>query len=109
MSRFVTYTVYLLCSGLNNEDERQGAPLTETLWKCASSRFAGGGRNEETPATENERAVLMPRACARTLSSRSFLLLEHSLPYTQPALWTGPMSPAWRLLHVSRIAIPDLT
>ena len=35
----------------------------------------GGDRNEETPATENEREMLMRRACARTLSSCSFLLL----------------------------------
>ena len=32
-------------SGLNNEDERQSARLTETR---------GGDRNEETPATKNE-------------------------------------------------------
>jgi hypothetical protein len=32
----------------------------------------GGDRNEETPATENEREVAMRRACARTPSPRSF-------------------------------------
>ena len=42
----------------------------------------GGDRNEETPTTENEREMPMRRACTRTLSPRSFLLLEHSL---QPA------------------------
>ena len=31
----------------------------------------GGDRNEETPATENEREVLICRACAHTLSPRS--------------------------------------
>ena len=45
MPRFVIYTVYLLCSGLNDEGERQGAPLSETLRytsTCrASSRYAG--------------------------------------------------------------------
>ena len=39
----------------------------------------GGDRNEETPTTENEKEINMSRACARTLSLRSFLLLEHSL------------------------------
>ena len=39
MSRFAIYTVHLLCSGLNNEDERQSAPLTETL-HCTSMRRA---------------------------------------------------------------------
>ena len=51
-----------------------------------------GDRNEETPTTENEGGMLMRRACARTLSPRSFLLLEHSLqPTPSPlcglALW----------------------
>ena len=31
----------------------------------------GGDRNEETPATENQREMLMRRACARTPSPRS--------------------------------------
>ena len=46
MSRFVICTVHLLFSGLNNEDGRQSAPLTETLYCTsthrASSRCAGG-------------------------------------------------------------------
>ena len=46
----------------------------------------GGDRNEETPTTENETEVLMRRACARTLSPRSFYLLEHSLQPTPSAL-----------------------
>ena len=46
----------------------------------------GGDRNEETPTTENERGVLMRRACARALSPRSFLLLEHSLQPTPSPL-----------------------
>ena len=38
------------------------------------------GRIEETHATENEREMLMRRACARTPSPRSyFLLLEHRM------------------------------
>ena len=31
----------------------------------------GGDRNEETPTTENEREMLMHRACARALSPHS--------------------------------------
>ena len=42
----------------------------------------GKDRNEETSKTENEREILMRRACARTLSPRSFLLLKHSLQPT---------------------------
>ena len=50
----------------------------------------------------------MRRACARTLSPRSYLVLEHRLAHTQPALRTGLMAPAWRLLHISRGLILDL-
>ena len=46
----------------------------------------GGGRNGETPATENEREMLMRCACARTLSPRSFLLLEHRMQPTPSPL-----------------------
>jgi len=47
----------------------------------------GGDRNEEKKnATENEREMLMRRACARTLSPRSFLLLEHRLQPTPSPL-----------------------
>ena len=92
MSRFAIRTVYLLCSGMNNDFH---APRLIAL--------RGGDRNEETPATENEREVLIRRACARTLNPRSFKLLERSLqPHAHPFLWTSLMAPAWRLLHVSR-------
>ena len=37
-------------------------------------------RNEEALATENEKEMLMRRACARTLSSRTFLLLGNCFP-----------------------------
>ena len=57
-----------------------------------------GDRNEKNPVTENEREMLMRRACARTPSPRSFLLLEHSLkPTPSPLCKTGQMAPAWRL------------
>jgi hypothetical protein len=46
-----------------------------------------GDRNKKTPATENEREMLMRRACARTFSPRSFLLLEHSLQPTPSPLF----------------------
>ena len=46
-----------------------------------------GDRNEKKKnAAENEREMLMRRACARTLSPRSFLLLEHSLQPTPSPL-----------------------
>ena len=40
----------------------------------------------EIPKTGNMRGMLMRRACARTLSPRSFLLLEHSLQPTPSPL-----------------------
>jgi hypothetical protein len=48
----------------------------------------GGDRNEgkKKTATENEREMLMHRACARKLSPRSFLLLEHHLQPTPSPL-----------------------
>ena len=94
-----TFIVHLLCSGLNNEDERQSAPLTETLFctptRRASSRCAGETGAREKNATENEREMLMRRACARALSPRSFLLLEHRLQPT-PSPLCGLAS--WHLL-----------
>ena len=45
----------------------------------------GGDRNEENPKTENKRGMLMRRACPRTLSPRSFMLLEYSFqPISSP-------------------------
>ena len=68
----------------------------------------GGGRNEEKinkTATENERQMLMRRACARTLSPRSFLLLEHHLqPTPSPlcGLASWPLLDVCSMLHVSQ-------
>ena len=75
MARFVMYAVYFLCSGLNNEDGGQSAPLTETLLHSHAPRLIalhGGDRNEEILKTENYREMLMRRASARTLSPCSF-------------------------------------
>ena len=55
----------------------------------------GGNRGDETPKTDNEREMLMRRACARTPSPRSFLLLERSFQPT-PSLLCGLTS--WPLL-----------
>ena len=48
-----------------------------------------------TPETENERSMIKRRACALTLSPRSFLLLEHSFQLT-PSPHCGLTS--WPLL-----------
>ena len=100
MSRFEIYTVHLPCSGLNNEDERQSAPpYRDPVLHFHAPRLValrGGDKNEETPTTENEREMLMRRACARILSPRSFLLLEHSLQPT-PSPLCG-LAPSWPLL-----------
>ena len=90
MLRFAVDTVYPLCSGLDNEDKRQGAPpYRDPALHFHAPRLIAlrrGDRNEETPKTENKREVLMRRACARALSPRSFLLLEHSMQPTPSPL-----------------------
>jgi hypothetical protein len=92
--------MHLLCSGLDNGDERQSAALTRALYytstRLASSRYAGESQtNEEPPKTENERELLMRRACVRTLSPCSSSLLERSLqPKPCPLCGMG----SWLLL-----------
>ena len=78
MSPFAIYTLYLLCSGLNNEDGRQSAPLAEAMYctstRRASSRCAGetGTRtrtNTNPYGTEASAAGRSGRACvARAVS-----------------------------------------
>ena len=115
MSRFVIYTVYLLCSGLNNEDERPSAPpYRDPVLHFHAPRpiaLRGGDRNEEARRNrEGERSDYAPRLRTYTGPTQPSLLLEHSFqPNTKPALRTGLMAPVWRLLHVSRKAIPDLS
>ena len=86
-----------LCSGLNNEDERQSAPLTGALYCTPTRRASTGytGRNEETPTAENEGEVRMRRACACTISPRSLFLLGRVFQPT-PSPLCGLAS--WRLL-----------
>jgi hypothetical protein len=76
MSRFaIIYTVYLLCYGFNNEDERQSPPYRDPALHFHAPRLIalrGGDRNEETPKTDNKGGVLMRRACARTPSRATF-------------------------------------
>ena len=62
MSRFEIYKVYLLCSGLSNEDEGQSDPLTLTNYQDPVLHFLaprlialrGEDRNEEAPTTRKE-------------------------------------------------------
>ena len=68
MSRIKIYTVYLLCSGLNNEDERQSAPLTETL-HCTSTRrisprYAGETGTKKPPNQPRRMAQNVTRLAA---------------------------------------------
>ena len=96
MLRFVIFTVYLLCCGLGHRDGRQSTPRTEILYctstRRAPSRCAGETQTRKPPSqiqtltTENQRDMLMRRACACALSPRSFLLLEHSLQSTPSPL-----------------------
>ena len=67
MSRFEIYTVYLLRNGLNNEDQRQSASLTETLHctiKLLIALRATRGRQERgnPHSSVNEREMLIRRA-----------------------------------------------
>ena len=90
--------MYILCSGLNNEDRRQSAPPHRgPVLHFHEPRLialrAGGDMNEETPTTDNEKEMLICRACARTLSPRSFLLLESSLePTPSPLCGMAPLA-----------------
>ena len=95
ISRFVIFAVYLLCSCLNNGDERQSPPYRDHASHFQAPRLIalrGGDRNEETPKTENKREMLMRRACAR---AHNFLLLDRSLQPT-PSQLCGLAS--WPLL-----------
>ena len=47
--------------------------------------------------------------CAGNISDPGISAGEQLTAHTQPALRTGLMAPAWRLLHVSRRVILDLT
>jgi hypothetical protein len=110
MSRFVICTVYLLCSGLGNGDERQSAPLTKTLYCTsalrASSRYAGETGTRKPQNREYGRYAGAPRTY--TQPAQLFATEAHLVARTHPALRTGPMASAWRLLHVSRRLILDL-
>ena len=59
----------------------------------------GGDRNEETPTTEKEGEVHAP--CLRTCTqpTKLFAAGAQLAAHTQPALRTGPMAPALRLLR----------
>ena len=96
MSRFEIYTVHFLSSGLNNEDEKQSATLHETLYctstRRASSRYAGetGMRKPPQQRMGEKGPCAAParlRACTRTPSPCSFLLLENSLQPTPSPLF----------------------
>jgi len=96
---------------LNNEDERQSAPLTGTLYCTsthrASSRYAGETGTRKPPK-QRTRGVCLCAAPAYVHSARAaFCCLStacspHQAPLCGLASW-----PAWRLLHESRRAILD--
>jgi len=103
-----TFKVHLLCSGLNNEDERQSAPFTETLY-FTPTRYAGETGTRKPPQ-QRMREKCLCAAPAYVHTARVAIASGAQLAaHTQPALRTGFMAPAWRLPHVSRRAVPDLT
>ena len=112
MSRFAIYTEYLLCSGLNNEDERQSAPLTEThiaLPRAAPHSATRGGHERVNPQNREQgryayASHLRTYTQPAQLSAAGAQLAAH----TQPALRTGLMVPPWHLLHISRRVIRGL-
>ena len=56
------------------------------LPRAAPHRATRGRQERGNPKTENEREMLIPRACARKLSPYRFLLLEYSLQPTPSPL-----------------------
>ena len=94
--------VFSLCSGLNNEDGRQSAPLTEIL-HCTSTRHASyakrGGGHELPQQRTREKCI-----CAAPANANPVLQLftagDPLAARTQPALNTGIKAPAWRLLKL---------
>ena len=84
MSRFAIFNVHLLCSGLNNEDVRQSAPLTDILHytptRRASSRYAG-----ETGTRKPPQQRMRGKRLRTYTQPAQPLLLEHSfLPTPSP-------------------------
>ena len=73
MSRLVIFTVYLLCSGLDNEEERQSAPLTDALY-CTSTRRASSRYTGETGTRKPQKALVGSRALVPTLPDLTFKL-----------------------------------
>ena len=110
MSRFEIYTVYLFCSGLDNEDEGQSAPLIETMnftsTRRTSSRYAGETGTRKPPAQRIGEVCLCAAPAHVHTARTAFAAGAQLVAYTQPALRTGLMAPAW---CISRRAILDLT
>ena len=65
-----------------------------------------GDRNKETQRTREKFICAHLRTC--TQPAKLFAAGAPLLAHTQPALRTGLMAPAWRLLHVFRNVIRDL-
>ena len=92
--------MYLLCSGLNNEDERQSAPP----YRDSALHF-----HAPRLIARIEKSSYAPRLRTYTQPAQLFAAGAQLAAHTQPALRTGLMAPAWRLLHVSRRVIFYLT
>ncbi len=112
MSRFVIYTVHHLCSGFDNEKERQSAPLPRpriALPRAAPSPRCAGETGTRKPPGMSEECLCAAPAHVHRARAVFFTAGAQLAAHTQPALRTGLMAPAWRLLHVSRRVILDLT
>jgi len=96
---------------LGNEAGRQRAPLTGALYctstRRVSSRYAGGTGTRKPNNRELERSAYAPRLRTYTQPAQLVPAGAQLPAHTQPALRTGLMAPAWRLLHVSRRVILD--
>ena len=92
-------------------DSRQSAPLPIpciALPRAAPRRAArGGGRNEDPPRSREKCLCTTPAHVHWPV--QLFAAGSPLEAHTQPALRTGLMAPAWRLLHVSRRVTLDLT
>jgi hypothetical protein len=111
---YVTWVLDLLCSGLDNEDERQSAPLTEALY-CTSTRRASSrcawetaGKRKLPQQRTREKCLCAVAAHVHTVRGAFCCWSEACSPH--PARYAGwSRAFCWRLLHVSRRAILDLT
>ena len=97
------------CRGLNCTVNPLSVVLHCTSTRRASSRYVWKtGTGTRKPPKQRIREIFLCAAPAHVHSARAaFAAGAQHVVHTQPALRTGLMTPAWRLLHVSWRIIHD--